>query len=88
MFSHTFISGKSARFWKISVVGRLLGPMPRMSCPPMRTVPSLGSVKPEMMRRIVVLPQPDGPRNEKNSPALIVSDTSLTAVKSPKRIVK
>ncbi len=28
-------------------------------------------MKPEIMRRIVVLPQPDGPRNEKNSPGLM-----------------
>ena len=49
MFSHTGISGNSARFWKISAVGRLFGPMPRMSCPPMRIAPSVGSVKPEIM---------------------------------------
>ena len=30
------------------------------------------------MRRIVVLPQPDGPSSETNSPSLIVSETSLT----------
>ena len=36
MFSHTGISGNSARFWKISAVGRWFGRMSRMSWPPMR----------------------------------------------------
>ena len=36
-----------------------------------RIVPVDGSRKPEIIRRIVVLPQPEGPRIEKNSPALI-----------------
>ena len=71
MFSQTGISGNSARFWKISAVGRWFGRMSRMSWPPMRILPSLGSMKPEIMRRMVVLPQPDGPRKEKNSPGLM-----------------
>ena len=71
MFSQTGISGKSARFWKISAVGRWFGRVPRTSLPPMRITPIDGSVKPEIMRKIVVLPQPDGPRNEKNSPGFI-----------------
>ena len=77
MLSVTVISGNSARFWKISAVGRLLGPMPAMSLPPMRTVPSDGSRKPETVRRIVVLPQPEGPRKVKNSPLLIRSVADL-----------
>ncbi len=85
-FSHTLISGKSARFWKISAVGRLFGPMPAMSSPPMSTRPVVGSRKPEIIRRIVVLPQPDGPRIEKNSPARTVRSVGWTAVKSPNRI--
>ena len=42
MFSHTGISGNSARFWKISAVGRWFGRMPRMSWPPIRTAPWVG----------------------------------------------
>ena len=53
MFSATVISGNKARFWKISAVGRRLGPMPRMSLPPILTAPSDGSRKPETVRRIV-----------------------------------
>ena len=58
-----------------------------MSLPPMRTAPEVGSRKPEIVRRIVVLPQPEGPRIEKNSPPAMLSETSLTAMKSPKRML-
>ena len=44
-------------------------------------------MKPEIVRKIVVLPQPDGPRMEKNSPPAIFSEASFTATKSPKRMV-
>ena len=88
MFSHTRIRGNSARFWKINAVGRLFGPMPAMSLPPILTRPPLGSWKPETVRRMVVLPQPDGPRNEKNSPPSIVTVASRTATKSPKLTVR
>jgi hypothetical protein len=39
MFSQTVISGKRARFWKISAVGRLFGPIRLMSLPSIRTAP-------------------------------------------------
>ena len=42
MFSQTFISGNSARFWNTSAVGRLFGPMPAMFLPPMRISPAEG----------------------------------------------
>ena len=34
--------------------------------------PAVGSVKPPIMRRQVVLPEPEGPSSVKNSPASIV----------------
>src|SRR5579871_3559777 len=37
----------------------------------MRICPALGVSKPATMRRVVVLPQPLGPRKETNSPRLI-----------------
>ena len=43
-----------------------------MSLPPMTMLPEVGSSKPATMRSTVVLPQPDGPRKETNSPALDV----------------
>ncbi len=85
MFCSTVINGKRARFWKMSAVGRLFGPMPRMDWAPRRMSPSVGSMNPETMRRMVVFPHPEGPRNEKNSPSLIVRSRLRTAVKAPKR---
>ena len=41
-----------------------------MSRPPSRICPSDGISKPAIMRSVVVLPQPDGPRNVMNSPLL------------------
>ncbi len=38
------------------------------SDPPIRIWPELGVSNPAIIRRIVVLPQPDGPRKETNSP--------------------
>ena len=79
ILSATDINGNNARFWKISEVGRLLGPMPDILAPPISTCPCDGSKNPEMVRRIVVLPQPDGPRKLKNSPFLIITLTSFAA---------
>ena len=43
-----------------------------------------GSSNPPIIRSVVVLPQPDGPSSEKNSPARISIDTSSTARTSRK----
>ena len=40
-----------------------------MSLPSSRICPEVGCSKPAIMRSVVVLPQPDGPSIEKNSPA-------------------
>ena len=47
----------------------------------------VGSSKPAIMRSVVVLPQPDGPSIEKNSPSWISNETSSTATTSSKRFV-
>ena len=39
-----------------------------MSTPSSRIWPSVGRSNPAIMRRLVVLPQPEGPSSEKNSP--------------------
>ena len=39
-----------------------------MSTPSISMVPDVGVSKPASMRSSVVLPQPDGPSSEKNSP--------------------
>ena len=38
--------------------------------PSISMVPAVGSMKPAIMRRVVVLPQPEGPSSETNSPSL------------------
>src|SRR6266702_2554984 len=46
----------------------------------MSTSPAVGSSSPATIRSVVVLPQPLGPRSEKNSPRSTASDTSSTAI--------
>ena len=50
-------------------------------------MPPVGSSKPAIIRSIVVLPEPDGPSIEKNSPSAMSRSTPATAVTSPKRLV-
>ena len=45
-------------------VRRSTGGKPTTFSPPIRISPSVGSSCPAIMRRIVVLPQPDGPRKQ------------------------
>ena len=51
-----------------------------------RISPASGRSNPASMRRVVVLPQPEGPRIEKNSPGATSNDTPSTATVSPKRL--
>ena len=46
----------------------------------------MGVSKPAIIRSMVVLPQPDGPSIEKNSPCAIEKSASCTATKSVKRL--
>ena len=50
-----------------------------------KTAPSSGNSKPAIIRSKVVLPHPEGPSREKNSPCLIVKFISSSATKSLKR---
>ena len=47
---------------------RLAGLTARRSRPSSRIAPAVGSTKPAIICRVVVLPQPDGPSSETNSP--------------------
>ena len=69
------------------LTGRRCGGTPVTSTPSTRIVPASGSSKPPIIRSSVVLPQPEGPSSEKNSPRRIASVTSSTATKSPKRLL-
>ena len=57
------------------------------SRPSRRTRPTEGSSKPAIMRKVVVLPHPDGPSIVKNSPLRIVRSRSRTTGLSPNRFV-
>ena len=53
---------------------------------PIHTSPALGSSSPATMRMVVVLPQPLGPSNTRNSPSAMSSDMGSTAVDEPQRL--
>ena len=63
---------------------RWLGFSRVMSLPPTTILPEVGSSKPATMRSTVVLPQPEGPRNETNSPGSTSRLKSWTTVVVPK----
>ena len=56
------------------------------SAPPRKTRPAVGSSKPAIIRSTVVLPEPDGPSIEKNSPSRISRSRSSTAVTDAERL--
>src|SRR3954469_25382337 len=58
---------------------RLFGGACVMSTPSTVIVPAVGCSKPAIIRRVVVLPQPDGPRNDTNSPFWAARLKSSTA---------
>src|ERR1700735_4384335 len=58
---------------------RLFGGPPPTLFPYSLPSPRVASSKPAIIRIVVVLPQPDGPRSEKNSPTPISRSTPATA---------
>src|SRR3954470_6816833 len=58
-----------------------------MSCPASRIVPEVGVSSPATIRRVVVLPQPEGPRSAKKEPRGTSRSRSWTAVNAPKDLV-
>src|SRR5437773_3254332 len=79
--------GNSAYCWKTVLTSRLYGGVPAASVPPIRISPSSGCSKPAISRSDVVLPQPDGPSRERNSPCRTFRLTAFTAVSDPNRLV-
>src|SRR5580704_11223537 len=69
-------------------VARRSGGTAEISRPSMHTRPASGRTKPAMLRMIVVLPQPDGPRSVSNWPGGTVSVTSSTAGTLPYRLTR
>src|SRR5512132_3884513 len=66
---------------------RLPGASPVTSSSSMRTRPLVGVTKPAIIRSVVVLPHPDGPRRVRNSPSRTSRLSPSTAAMSPKRRV-
>src|SRR3954454_13330106 len=60
--------------------------MPTTERPLIAMSPSSGSANPAIIRMIVVLPQPDGPRIEKKLPDGTANDTPATAVVASNRL--
>src|SRR2546425_8176794 len=83
--------GQIAYDWKIIDMPRFSGgsepPGAEIVRPSSSIVPSVGSRKPAIMRSVVVLPQPEGPSRETNSPRASASVARSTAVTVPKRQV-
>src|SRR5216684_1239506 len=54
------------------------------SRPPIRISPDVGSSSPAIIRRSVVLPEPEGPRRTRNSPSRLSRSTLTTAPTFPR----
>src|SRR5690606_2576447 len=78
-FCMTVMCGKSAKSWKTVFTGRWKAGTPCIGRPRSSTSPSSGCSKPAIMRRVVVLPQPEGPSRAKNSPSAMSRLTPSTA---------
>ena len=68
MFSATVMCGNRPYAWNTMFTFRFAGGTNVMSLPCNRIRPTSGISKPAIMRSVVVLPHPEGPNMEKNSP--------------------
>src|SRR4051794_11115322 len=59
-----------------------------MSLPASLMVPDVGVSRPATIRRVVVLPHPEGPSRAKNEPVGTSRSRSSTALKAPKSLVR
>jgi hypothetical protein len=66
------------------LVGRWCGATSAIETLSMRISPEVGVSKPASIRSKVVLPQPEAPSSEKNSPPPMVKSTRSTALTGPK----
>src|SRR5262249_51856641 len=60
------------------------GPGPWIGAPSIKTAPASGFSRPAIKFRSVVLPQPEGPTRQTNSPLPIENDMSWTAAVTPR----
>src|SRR4051812_2063221 len=59
-----------------------------MSLPPRVIVPDVGVSRPATIRRVVVLPQPEGPSSAKNDPVGTSRSSDFTAVNAANSLVR
>ena len=71
--------GNRAYCWNTVLTLRLYGGTLPTSAPSSSTRPAVGCSKPAIIFSSVVLPQPDGPSSEKNSPRAIEKSARSTA---------
>ena len=83
MFWRTVMCGKSAYDWKTVLTLRLWGGSRSTRWSRIRICPVVGPTKPPIRLSVVVLPQPDGPSRQKNSPSAISRSISRSAVWLP-----
>ena len=62
---------------------RFCGGTAAMSSPSSRIAPPSGRTNPATIISVVVLPEPEGPSSEKNSPGAIETAIASTTVSSP-----
>ena len=82
MLRRTFMCGYSANSWNTNAMSRCDARLKVTSSSPRWMVPEVGNSNPAIMRSVVVLPHPDGPSRQKNSPLRTVNVESFTATKS------
>src|SRR5678815_882905 len=87
MFCATDMLGNSEYDWKTIPKLRKRAGTPRRLAPFCSTSPASGDSRPAITRSSVVLPQPDGPRKQTNSPSPIASVTSFSAGTVPNRLL-
>src|SRR6516225_2059311 len=80
--------GNTAYCWNIMPRLRRHGGTRATSSPSMEIRPASGSTRPAIMRRMVDLPEPLGPRKVKNSPRSTVSDSRSAVTVLPNRLVR
>ena len=83
MFSATLRCGNSAYDWNTMAICRAAGGASVTSSLPMAMRPLLTRSSPAMRRKVVDLPQPDGPSSTTSVPTPASKLTSSTAVTEP-----
>ena len=87
MLSAAVMFGNSAYPWKTMPMPRRLAGSAVTSLPSTTTLPASGNSNPAVIRSVVVLPHPDGPRKVTISPSPTLRSKSCTATCPPKRLV-